>query len=49
MLRERIRNLDVDHLELDEFWAFVYKKQRRVKASDPDTVGDVYVFIAIEL
>ncbi|MXY67088.1 MAG: IS1 family transposase [Acidobacteriia bacterium] len=48
LLRDRIRNVDVDHLELDEIWGFVYKKQRRVTAKDPDTVGDAYVFIAIE-
>lgn len=47
-MRSRIRNIDVDHLELDEIWSFVYKKQKRVKEGDPDTVGDAYCFIAIE-
>ena len=47
-MRSRIRGLDVRHLELDEIWGFVHKKQRRVKTSDPDTVGDAYCFIAID-
>lgn len=47
-MRTHLRGLDVRHLELDEIWSFVYKKQRRVKASDPNTVGDAYCFIAID-
>lgn len=47
-MRSRIRGLDVRHLELDEIWSFVLKKQKRVKDTDPDTVGDAYCFIAID-
>ena len=48
LMRSRIRGLDVDHLELDEIWTFVRKKQKRVPEDDPDDVGDVYCYIAIE-
>lgn len=48
LMRSRIRGLDVGHLELDEIWTFVRKKERRVKPGDPETVGDAYIFIAIE-
>jgi len=48
LMRKRIRNFDVSHLELDETWTFVGKKQKRVTASDPPTVGDAYCYIAID-
>ena len=47
-MRSRIHGLDVNHLELDEIWGFVYKKQKRVTDDDPSTVGDAYCFIAID-
>ena len=47
-MRRRIRNFDVSHLELDETWSFVKKKQKRVKESDPPSVGDAYTYIAID-
>ncbi len=47
-LRSRIRNFDVSHLEIDEVWTFVKKKQKRVKEGDPHTVGDAYTYIAID-
>ena len=47
-LRTRIRNFDASHLEIDEIWTFVKKKQKRVAAKDPATVGDAYTFIAID-
>ena len=48
LLIARVRNVTVSHLELDEIWTFVQKKQRRVSASDPATVGDAYCFIALD-
>ena len=47
-LRSRIRNFDVSHLEIDEIWTFVKKKQKRVKEGDPYGVGDFYTFIALD-
>src|SRR4051812_48736522 len=34
-------------LELDELWAYVGKKQARVKRTDGPAVGDQYTFIAL--
>ncbi len=48
LLRSRVRNVDVSHLEVDEIWTFVQKKQKRVKAGDPNTVGDAYCYIALD-
>lgn len=41
-LRSRIRGVRVSHLELDEIWTFVYKKQKRNLFGDPQTMGDAY-------
>jgi IS1 family transposase len=41
-------NLQVNRMELDEVWSFVKKKRRRVAADDPDTVGDQYIYLAMD-
>lgn len=43
-----MRNLQVSRIELDEVWSFVKKKRRNVTAEDEDTVGDQYIFIAMD-
>lgn len=40
--------LHVNILELDELWAFIHTKQRRVQADDPAEWGDSYTFIGID-
>jgi hypothetical protein len=35
-----MRNLRCEHIQADEIWSFVAKKQRNVKVDDPDEVGD---------
>lgn len=42
-----IRDLNVASIELDELWAFVGKKQKRLKPDDVG-MGDVYTFIALD-
>jgi len=34
-------------LELDELWAYVGKKQKRVKREEADVKGDQYTFVAL--
>lgn len=41
------RNLNVSTIELDEQWAFIGKKQKRVRHDDPAELGDAYLFIAL--
>ncbi|HVZ27736.1 MAG TPA: IS1 family transposase [Rhizomicrobium sp.] len=41
-------NLHCSRVELDEVWSFVKKKRRNIKADDPDTIGDQFVFIAMD-
>ncbi len=48
-LHDRLmRGLQVSLLQFDEQWAYVAKKQRRVKEDDPAEFGDSYVFIALD-
>src|SRR5260221_11649250 len=49
MLDRWMRNLTLDHVEIDEIWTFVLKKQGRVKVTTPDqSIGDQYVFYGID-
>ena len=49
-LDKRMRNLKLDHLELDEIWTFVLKKQRRLVDAERENpnIGDQYLFVAID-
>ena len=38
----------VDQLQIDELWAFVGKKQRKLKLTDPPERGDAYTFLALD-
>lgn len=42
-----MRDLQVNRIELDEIWAYVGKKQRKIVAGDSDLIGDQYTFIAL--
>jgi IS1 family transposase len=45
-----MRNLTLRHLQCDEIWTFVLKKQGRVPAAQADNrgIGDQYLFIALD-
>jgi IS1 family transposase len=43
-----MRDLRVSRIELDEVWSFVKKKKRNVQAHDPDTVGDQFIYLAMD-
>ncbi len=48
IMGEKIRNLKVRHVECDEVWSYVGKKQKRVQLDDDPNLGDAYCFVAIE-
>jgi IS1 family transposase len=49
MLHDRMmRNLRVTLIELDELWAFVGKKQKRVTRDEAIDKGDMYTFLALD-
>jgi IS1 family transposase len=41
-------DLRVSHVELDEVWSFVKKKRKNITESDPDTVGDQFIYLAMD-
>src|ERR1700693_1057945 len=48
VMAEKVRNIEVRDLELDEVWSYVGKKQKRVRPEDDQNLGDAYCFVAIE-
>jgi IS1 family transposase len=43
-----MRRLSCQHLQLDEVWGFIGKKQRHVRPDDNPQYGDVWTFCAID-
>jgi IS1 family transposase len=43
-----MRNLPCQHLQFDEIWGFIGKKERHVRPEDNPTLGDVWTFCAID-
>jgi IS1 family transposase len=51
LMDERFRNLTLDHLECDELWTFVEKKQSRLTIQERQQrgdIGDVFLWIALD-
>jgi transposase-like protein len=48
LLGEKIRNVPVTDVQLDEIWGFCFKKQKALRPGDDPNFGDAYTFVAIE-
>jgi len=48
IMAQNIVNVPVRDVECDEVWAFIGKKQKRVRPEDDPNLGDCYTFVAIE-
>lgn len=48
IMAKRVRNVTVRDVECDEVWAFIGKKQKRVRPDDDPNLGDCYCFVGIE-
>lgn len=48
LLDSKMRDLSCRHLQLDELWGFVGKKERHVLPGDNPQLGDVWTFCAID-
>lgn len=51
LLDERLRGLTLDHIEVDEVWTFVAKKQARLTVEEKalrSDIGDVYLWTALD-
>jgi IS1 family transposase len=49
-LRREMRDLPLKHIEVDEMWTYVRKKQHHVTGEEPDAdkIGTYYIFIAFD-
>jgi IS1 family transposase len=43
-----MRNLPCQHLQFDELWGFIGKKERHMRPEDSPELGDVWTFCAID-
>jgi transposase-like protein/IS1 family transposase len=48
LMDSKMRNLHMEHLQIDEIWTYVQKKKRHVRDGDSPEVGDAWVYIAID-
>ncbi len=48
IMGKHVRNVIVRDVEMDEVWAFIGKKEKRVRPGDDQNLGDCYTFVAIE-
>jgi transposase-like protein/IS1 family transposase len=48
IMADKIRNIEVRDVELDEVWSWIGCKQKRVRPEDDQNRGDCYVFVGIE-
>ncbi len=48
LMDSKMRNLHMEHLQIDEIWTYVQKKKRHVREDDSPEVGDAWVYVAID-
>lgn len=48
LLDAKMRDLECSHLQMDELWGFIGKKQKHVTPEDNPELGDVWTFCAID-
>jgi IS1 family transposase len=48
LLDRKMRGLSCQHLQFDELWGFIGKKERHVRPDDSPELGDVWTFCAID-
>src|SRR5687768_7104003 len=49
LMDEKLQNLHLQQVQMDEIWGYVGKKQRHISESDNmEQVGDIWPFVAID-
>jgi IS1 family transposase len=48
LLDQKMRNLSCQHLQFDEIWGFIGKKERHMRPDDSPELGDAWTFCAID-
>lgn len=48
LLDAKMRDLSCQHIQFDELWGFIGKKERHIRPDDSTELGDVWTFCAID-
>ena len=48
LLDAKMRDLSLGHVQFDEIWGFIGKKEKHVQPNDNPTLGDVWTFCALD-
>lgn len=49
LMHEQMRGMDCKHIQVDEIWGFIFKKQRNVDPdNNSDEQGDIWTFVALD-
>ncbi len=48
LLDERVKNVAARYVQVDEIWTYVFKKQAQLNTEDHPSMGDQYVFVALD-
>jgi hypothetical protein len=48
LLDQKVLDIEPKRLQLDEIWTFVFKKQARISDEDHPSLGDQYVWVALD-
>lgn len=48
LMDKKLRNLHLQHLQVDEIWTYAQKKARHVSKTDSPEIGDQWVYVAID-
>jgi IS1 family transposase len=49
LLDEKMRNLELGSVEVDEIWGFIGKKQKNCRRKDSRELGDVWTYLALDV
>jgi IS1 family transposase len=48
VLDQKMRNLTCEHIQIDELWGFIGKKEKHVRKDENPQLGDVWTYCAID-
>src|SRR5277367_3524076 len=48
LMDEKMRNLQLTSIQVDEIWGFIGKKQKNCRRKDSRELGDVWTWIALD-
>ncbi len=48
IMDDKMSELDLPNIQVDEMWGFIGAKQKTAKANDMENAGDIWVWVAID-